>query len=368
MKVPFYDMQALAARQRDELLAAAARVIDSGHFVLGGEVEAFEREFAEHAGAAHAVGVASGQDAVSLVLRAWCETGRLKAGDEVLVPGNTFIASFLAITEAGLKPVPVEPGENDFNIDVAKASLTERTRAVMPVHLYGQVAEMVAVDSFARSHGLLVLEDTAQAHGAVLDGRRAGTWGDAAGFSFYPGKNLGALGDGGLITTGDGDLAEVLRALRNSGALRKHRHDFTGPNSRLDEMQAAFLRTRLRRLDEDNRSRREIAARYRTEIVHPEIVTPMVRGPEESHVWHLFVIRAARRGALQAYLTERGIGTHIHYPVPPHRQAAFRGVLDGVSLPVTDQLANEVLSLPISPVMDDAQVDAVIAALNDWPG
>jgi dTDP-4-amino-4,6-dideoxygalactose transaminase len=370
MNVPFLDLQPLTARQRDELIAAATRVIDRGWFLLGEELESFEREFAAWTGAAHAVGVGTGLDALSLVLRAWRETGRLAAGDEVLVPANSFIASVLAITEAGLKPVLVEPREDSFNIDVESAAgaLTDRTRVIMPVHLYGQAADMEAVLDFAKHHGLLVLEDAAQAHGAAIGGRRTGTWGDAAAFSFYPGKNLGALGDGGMVTTHDAELADVIRALRNYGSRRKYHHEFAGPNSRLDEIQAAFLRAKLPVLDADNRRRREIAARYREGIRHPAVDLPRVCGGDLSHVWHLFVVRTSQRDSLQAHLAARGIGTQIHYPVPPHHQTAYRSLFEGVSLPVTEALAREVLSLPLSPVMADAEIEAVIAAVSDWPG
>lgn len=368
MKVPFLDLEPITARQRGELIAAATRVIDRGWFILGEELEAFEREFAAWTGAAHAVGVGTGLDALALVLRAWRETGRLAAGDEVIVPAHTFIASVLAISEAGLKPVLAEPREEDFNICVesAAAKISRRTRVIMPVHLYGQMADMRAVLELARQHGLLVLEDAAQAHGAALGGRRAGNWGDAAGFSFYPGKNLGALGDGGIITTQDAELAAVLRALRNYGSQRKYHHDFAGPNSRLDEIQAAFLRVKLPLLDADNQRRREIAACYREGIVNPALTLPRACKGEESHVWHLFVIRCPQRDSLQAYLNQRGIGTQIHYPVPPHRQPAYRELFAGASLPLSETLAGEVLSLPLSPVMTDEQVREVIAAVCDW--
>jgi dTDP-4-amino-4,6-dideoxygalactose transaminase len=370
MKVPFLDLHAVQARQRAELLEAAARVMDSGWFILGRELDAFESEFAAWNGSAHAIGVGTGLDALSLVLRAWRETGRLAAGDEVIVPGHTFIASVLAITEAGLTPVLVEPREDAFTIDVAavEAAITQRTRVVMPVHLYGQLACMDELVALAKRHHLLLLEDAAQAHGARLGGRRAGTWGDAAAFSFYPGKNLGALGDGGLVTTDDAGLAGVLRALRNYGSQQKYHHDFAGPNSRLDEIQAAFLRAKLPWLDDDNQRRREIAVRYREEIVHPAVVLPRVLSGEDSHVWHLFVVRTARRASLQEHLASHGIATQIHYPVPPHRQVAYRQCFAGVVLPLTERLAAEVLSLPISPVMDDGQVAAVIGAVNAWPG
>ena len=368
MKIPFLDLQPITARQREELIAAATRVIDRGWFILGEELEKFENEFAEWNGSPHAIGVATGLDGLSLTLRAWREMGKLSAGDEVIVPGNTFIASILAITEAGLKPVLVEPEEFSFNMDVksAEAAITPRTKALMPVHLYGQSADMLAIMEMANRRGLLVIEDAAQGHGAFCAGKRTGNLGHASAFSFYPGKNLGALGDGGMVTTNDPDLAGVLKALRNYGSREKYHHEFVGPNSRLDEIQAAFLRVKLPLLDADNARRREISLRYRTGIVNPSVVLPKVAGAECSHVWHLFVVRSSRRAGLQKHLSGNGIGTQIHYPLPPFRQKAYAGLFEGVCLPLTDKLSNEVLSLPISPVMSDDEVDAVIAAVNDW--
>jgi dTDP-4-amino-4,6-dideoxygalactose transaminase len=368
MKIPFLDLHPITARQREEMIAAATRVIDSGWFILGAELDAFEKEFAEWNGSAHAIGVATGLDGLSLSLRAWKEMGRLSDGDEVIVPGNTFIASILAITEAGMKPVMVEPNEASFNLDVkaAEAAITDRTRVLMPVHLYGQAADMAAVMELAVRHNLLVLEDAAQGHGAVTGGRKTGNAGHAAAFSFYPGKNLGALGDAGLVTTNDSEFAGVIRALRNYGSRVKYHHEFAGPNSRLDEIQAAFLRAKLPLLDGDNRRRRAISLRYREGITNPEVALPAVSDGEEGHVWHLFVVRCKKRDSLEAHLTELGIGTQIHYPVPPHRQVAYADLFAGVSLPLTEALASEVLSLPISPVMSDDEVDAVIAGVNSW--
>lgn len=368
MKIPFLDLQLITARQREGLIAAATRVIDSGWFILGAELEAFEKEFAEWNGSAHAIGVATGLDGLSLTLRAWKEMGKISEGDEVIVQGNTFIASILAITEAGLKPVLVEPDEASFNLDVkaAEAAITSRTKVIMPVHLYGQAADMAAVMELADRHNFLVLEDAAQGHGAIAGGQKVGNAGHAAAFSFYPGKNLGALGDAGLVTTNDAELAGVLRALRNYGSREKYHHEFAGPNSRLDEIQAAFLREKLPILDEDNHKRRAISLRYRESITNPDVAVPQVSAGEDGHVWHLFVVRSSRRDEFQKHLAENGIGTQIHYPVPPFRQKAYEKLFEGVCLSLTERLSKEVMSLPISPVMSDAEVDAVIAAVNAW--
>jgi dTDP-4-amino-4,6-dideoxygalactose transaminase len=360
--VPFLDVRAINARHAHELKEAAARVIDSGWYVLGQEVEAFEREFAQWCGLPHAVGVGNGLDALSLILRAYTSLGRLAEGDEVIVPGNTFIASFLAITQSGLVPVAVEPDAATFNLDPAlvEAAIGPRTRAIMPVHLYGQLADMDALLAIARRHDLLVIEDAAQAHGASLAGRRAGAFGDAAAFSFFPAKNLGALGDGGGVVTADAALAERVAALRNYGSLEKYRHLYQGVNSRLDEMQAAMLRVKLKYVDADVDRRRDIARRYLEAIRHPDIALPSCRS-DESHAWHLFVVRSPHRDALQAHLSAEGVHSQIHYPVPPHRQPAYAGAAD-VSLPLTDRLHDEVLSLPMGPTLDDEAVRRIIAA------
>lgn len=362
MSVPFYDLKQVNARYADELKAAAARVIDSGWYVLGEEVAAFEREFATYCGARHAIGVGNGLDALALILRAYRELGMLKDGDEVLVPANTFIATFLAVSQSGLVPVPVEPDPASFNLDPARteAAIGPRTRAIVAVHLYGQLADMASLSALARQHGLLLIEDAAQAHGAVQDGRKAGTLGDAAAFSFFPTKNLGALGDGGAVTTADDALARQVTALRNYGSETKYQHRFQGVNSRLDELQAALLRVKLAHLDEEIARRRAVARRYRQEIGHPAIGLPAVPR-EEGHVWHLFVVRCARRDDLQRHLQAGGIHTQVHYPVPTHRQPAY-AALQELSLPLTERLHAEVLSLPLSPALDDTAVGQVIAA------
>lgn len=358
--VPFLSLKDVNARHADELKAAAARVIDSGWYVLGEELAAFERELAAYCGVRHAVGVGNGLDALSLIFRGYKELGAIGEGDEVIVPGNTFIASFLAITENRLVPVPVEPYPVSFNIDPAgvEAAIGPRTRAIMAVHLYGQLADMPALVALARRHKLLLIEDAAQAHGAMSDGCKAGAFGDAAAFSFFPTKNLGALGDGGAVVTGDTVLAERIAALRNYGSDVKYRHLFRGVNSRLDEMQAAMLRVKLKYLDEDIAWRRRVACRYRDGIRHPQIQLPDV-AREEQHVWHLFVVRCPRRDALQRYLQAQGIQSQVHYPVPPHRQPAYAALQDA-HLPLTERLHDEVLSLPLGPAISDAAVERVI--------
>ncbi|MBB5876336.1 DegT/DnrJ/EryC1/StrS family aminotransferase [Xanthomonas sp. 3498] len=366
--VPFLDLRASNARYADELKAAAARVIDSGWYVLGEELDAFEREFAAYCGTAHAIGVGNGMDALTLILRGYRALGRLREGDEVLVPGNTFIASFLAISENRLRPVPLEPEAASFNLDPAQVerAIGPRTKAILAVHLYGQLAEMAALRSIAEQHGLLLIEDAAQAHGARRDGRPAGSFGDAAGFSFFPGKNLGALGDGGAVTTDDDALAAQLRVLRNYGSDIKYRHLVQGVNSRLDELQAALLRVKLRHLDADIAARRAIAQRYLDGIAHPQIAVPQVADPA-AHAWHLFVVRCAQRDALQQHLQAQGVQCLVHYPTPPHRQPAYPE-LATLQLPLCERLAAEVLSLPIGPTLDDAAVAQVIDACQRFGG
>ena len=360
--VPFLDLAEANAAHADELKAAAARVIDSGRYVMGDELEAFESEFAAWCGVRHAIGVGNGLDALTLILRAYIELGALDEGDEVIVPANTFIASFLAISANRLVPVPVEPDERTFNLDPSRieAAIGPRTRAIMAVHLYGRLADMPAIAAIALRHNLLLIEDAAQAHGAVLDGRKAGSFGDAAGFSFYPGKNLGALGDAGAVVTDDDVLASTVLALRNYGSTEKYRHAQEGVNSRLDEMQAAMLRVKMRHLDAANAARRRIAARYRAAIAHPAIHLPEA-GDEDAHVWHLFVVRTPTRDALREHLSTQGVGTLVHYPIPPHRQAAYRSMRH-LALPLTERLHAEVLSLPMAPYLDDERVDRVVDA------
>lgn len=364
--VPFLDLKAINARHRAELIAAMTRVLDSGWYILGEEVKAFEAEFAAYVGAPHCVGTSDGLSALTLVLRAWREMGYLKEGDGVAVPANTYIASILAITENGLRPVLVEPDEDTFNLGAEKleAAVDPSVKAVLAVHLYGQLADMPGIVEVCRKRGLLLLEDAAQAHGASLNGIKAGAWGDAAGFSFYPGKNLGALGDAGAVTCKDAKLAEMLRALRNYGSHEKYKNLVQGPNDRLDEMQAAILRVKLGHIGADNSRRREIAARYDREISNPAVHLPKVRHGEESHVWHLYVVRVGDRPVFQHRMADFGVHTAIHYPVPPHFQQAYTRMLGHLSMPLTEQLHREVVSLPISPVMTDKEVKSVIQAVN----
>lgn len=363
--IPFLDLKAINQQYRQSLIEAATRVIDSGWYVLGQEVKAFEQEFANYCGARHCVGTANGLDALTLILRAWLELGRLQPGDEVIVPANTYIASILAISANGLKPVLVEPDVATFNLSPSniRSAITDKTRVILPVHLYGQLADMPAILSLAREYDLLVLEDAAQAHGAAIDGKKAGSWGDAAGFSFYPGKNLGALGDAGAITTSDTVLAETLRALSNYGSHEKYKNLFKGVNSRLDEIQAAMLRVKLSQLDRDTEHRRLLATIYLKNINKNERVKlPHVTSLEQ-HVWHLFVIRCNERSALQQYLNLEGIQTLIHYPIPPHKQLAYTE-WNKQNYPITEALHQEVLSLPIGPTITTEQILHIANSIN----
>jgi len=360
---PFLDLKNINLRQRDDFHIALDRVLDSGWLVLGKETEAFEHEFASFCGTRHAIGVANGLEALHLVLRAW----GIGPGDEVIVPSNTYIATWLAVTYTGATPVPVEPDETTCNIDPDRieAALTSRTRALIAVHLYGQTAKMDPIMALARRQGLKVLEDAAQAHGARYQSRRAGALGDAAGFSFYPGKNLGALGDAGAVTTDDETLAEQLRVLRNYGSRIKYHNELVGYNSRLDELQSAFLRAKLPLLDADNARRARIAARYNGAFADiPDLLLPRVANGADP-VWHLYVLRHAQRDALARALAQAGVGTMIHYPIPPHAQPAYvsLGIPTG-ALPIAERLHAQVLSLPIGPTMSDNDVDHVIEAVR----
>ncbi|MDP9505129.1 DegT/DnrJ/EryC1/StrS aminotransferase family protein [Pseudomonas protegens] len=362
--ISFLDLKKLNAAYASELQEACARVIDSGWYIGGQELSSFEREFADYCGASNCVGVANGLDALTLTLRAWKEMGRLREGDEVIVPANTYIASVLAITENRLVPVLVEPDPATFNLSAAgvRAALTEKTKAVIAVHLYGQLADMPGIMDLAHERDLLVLEDAAQSHGASIDGQKAGAWGHAAGFSFYPGKNLGALGDAGALVTNDAELAKVVRGLGNYGSYKKYENQYQGVNSRLDEIQAAMLKVKLAHLDSEIAARRQVADAYRAGINNASIQLPAV-ADEQAHVWHLFVVRCERRDELQKFLTEQGVQTLIHYPIPPHKQQAY-AAYGSLSLPTTETIHREVLSLPISPVMSDDEIAAVVRAVN----
>ena len=369
-RVRFLDVAAINARFEPDISAAAARVIASGRYLFGPETAAFEREFAAFAGARHCIGTANGLDALRLVLRAWKSMGRLRDGDEVLVPANSFIASALAVSDNGLSVRFVDVDPSTFNVtrETVEAALTPATRVVMPVHLYGQLADMRGLCALCKERGLLLLEDAAQAHGATVQGTPAGAFGDGAGFSFYPGKNLGALGDAGAVTTAADDLAEQVRILGNYGARKKYDHEFAGTNSRIDEMQAAMLRLKLVRLPQDNARRREIAQRYAARLAHPQVRPPAIPAEGTSHVWHLFVVRTPQRDALAEHLALEGVETLIHYPIALHRQPPYRHLADSAPVPVAEALQHEVLSLPISPVMTDADVDYVVERVNAWPG
>jgi dTDP-4-amino-4,6-dideoxygalactose transaminase len=362
MNVPFLDLKAPYAELREEMDAAFRRTAESGWFITGREVEAFESEFAALCGARHCVGVANGLDALHLVLRAM----GIGEGDEVIVPSNTYVATWLAVSYAGATPVAVEPDDRTYNLGPARIeeAITPRTKAIMPVHLYGQTADMDAIKEIAAPYGLKVIEDAAQAHGATYKGRPAGSLGDAAGFSFYPGKNLGALGDGGAVTTDDDALADQLRVLRNYGSRVKYYNEVKGFNSRLDELQAALLRVKLPRLAAWNARRKEIAARYLAALEGAPDLTPPFVAPEADPVWHLFVVRHPRRDELQKHLAERGVNTLIHYPVPPHLQQAYAelGLAPG-AYPLAERQAREVLSLPMGPHLSDEEIEHVCSAV-----
>lgn len=364
--INFLDLKAINNQYQQELKDACARVIDSGWYIMGNELTQFETEFAAYCGTKHAIGVANGLDALILTLRAWKELGKLQTGDEVIVQANTYIASILAITENDLIPVLVEPNQSTYNLDSENiaAAITPKTKAILPVHLYGQLSPMPEIMAIAKQHNLLVLEDCAQAHGAEINGQRAGNWGDAAGFSFYPGKNLGALGDAGAITTNDDELAQTLKALRNYGSHKKYENLYQGVNSRLDEIQAAMLRVKLPYLEAETIRRQQISQAYRSGINNPLVTLPHVID-ELAHVWHLFVVRCEKREALQAYLAEQGIQTLIHYPVAPHKQQAYRQ-WNNMVLPVTETIHQQVLSLPLDPTMSDESILQVISALNGF--
>lgn len=370
--IPFLDIKAINAQYRSELIQAASQVIDSGWYIQGSQVSSFEQEFASYCGTKHAVGVANGLDALILIFRGYKELGILKDGDEVIVPANTYIASILALTENRLKPILVEPDEQTYNLapSLIEREITSKTKAILAVHLYGQMADMLKINEIAKKHNLLVVEDSAQSHGAKINGRKSGNWGDASGFSFYPGKNLGALGDAGAVTTNDGNLAQVIRTLGNYGSQKKYENLYQGLNSRLDEIQAAFLRVKLKYIDAESKRRKEIAIAYANGITNPAIILPLSNKALtveqlENHVFHLYVIRVNHRERLQRYLADRGIQTLVHYPIPPHLQKAYKE-FGGYLLPISEAIHSEVLSLPISPVLTNEQVGIISGLINDF--
>jgi len=371
--IKFLDLQKINAKYAAELKQAAAEVIDSGWFLMGEKLSHFENELAQYVGAAHAIGVANGLDALRLILNAYIELGVMSEGDEVIVPANTYIASLLAISDNNLTPVLVEPNSYSFNLDLdlIEKHITPKTKAIMVVHLYGQVCWGDGLVALAKKHNLKIIEDNAQAIGAEWNGIKTGNLGDAAGFSFYPGKNLGALGDSGAVSTNDDELASQIRALGNYGSKKKYVNEYQGLNSRLDEIQAAFLSVKLKHIDRENQYRRQLASFYLNGISNPKIHLPVpnnVNFKHENnteHVWHLFVIRTAKRDELQNYLTENGIQTLIHYPIPPNKQLAY-AEMNHLDFPITNAIHNEVLSLPISPVTTEEEVQKVIEVLNNF--
>lgn len=364
--LPFLDLKGINQQYKQELMQAFERVLDSGWYIMGKELSTFEQRFAQFCGTKHCIGVANGLDALILVMRAWKELGLLHEGDEVLVPSNTYIASVLAITENGLVPVFVEPDPSTFNITAMgiKEKITDKTKLILPVHLYGQLCNMADIKELALKNKLLVLEDCAQAHGAMLDSIVAGNWGNAAGFSFYPGKNIGALGDAGAITTNDDRLAETLLALRNYGSHRKYENLYAGVNSRLDELQAAILSVKLPSIGAEIKKRREIANFYLNNIKNPLVKLPRVIS-EEMHVWHLFVITCLQREALVKHLTDFNIQTLIHYPIPPHKQNAYKEY-EHLSLPVAEEIHRTVLSIPMGPTLTLEDAKVVTDAINSF--
>ena len=371
MNVPFYSLDYVNRALGDALRESFSDVLDSKWFIRGSRCRAFEEAFADYCGVKACVGVGNGLDALTLMLKASIILGSLNVGDEVIVPANTFVATVLAVRAAGLVPVLVEPNRDTCVLDVSRLAeaYSEKTRAIMAVHLYGRLADMPAICEFAKSHNLLVFEDAAQAHGTFLDGKRILS--NAAAYSFYPTKNLGAMGDGGAVVTDDLDLAQVVKSLGNYGSTEKYVNKYEGVNSRLDEVQAAILLAKLSRLDEWNRRRQEIAARYCAEIKNPNVrLTPIPANPW-SHVWHVFPVFCERRDELQKFLKERGVETLIHYPIPPHRQEAFVGAIERGEfrhgkLPIAEELARTELSIPMGPAMTDEQVSYVIESLNAY--
>lgn len=364
--VSFLNLQKVNHVYREEIISGITKVLDSGWYILGEEVKQFETQFSKYCGAEYAIGVANGLDALTLIFRAYCELGQMSPGDEVIVPANTYIASILAVSANHLKPVLVEPDLQTYNLDISRIEekITSKTKAILIVHLYGQVGYSDQLRELADRYNLKIVEDSAQAHGAVYKGKRTGNLGDASGFSFYPGKNLGALGDGGAVTTNDAQLADTIRSLGNYGSRVKYENLFKGVNSRLDELQAAILSVKLKYLDKENQKRREIADEYLQGIHNPKLVLPYHSAPE-SHAWHLFVVRTEERDQFQQYLKVKGIGTVIHYPIPPHKQQAY-SELSAMKLPITEEIHRTVISLPMDPSMSQDDVLAVIDVCNSY--
>lgn len=360
--IKFLDLYKINEKYREEIYSKIKEVLDSGWYLLGKQNEIFEKNFSQYCGVKHCIGCANGLEALTLIIRAM----GFKQGDEIIVPANTYIASILAISENGCTPVLVEPDIKTYNIDpdLIEEKITPKTKAIMVVHLYGQAVEMEKIWQLAKKYNLKIIEDSAQAHGALYQGKRTGNLGDASGFSFYPGKNLGCLGDGGCVTTNDSELAQKIRAIRNYGSHIKYHNIYNGINSRLDEIQAAVLDVKLKELDNDNNHRRKIAQYYIDNIKNPEIILPETYD-KDAHVWHIFAIRTKDRNRLQEYLKDNGIQTLIHYPIPPHKQECYKE-WNNLSFPITEKIHDEILSLPISPVMTKEEAKDVCIVINKF--
>lgn len=366
MNVPFLSLKEVTDLHNKEINEAATRVVNSGWYLQGKENEQFEADYAKYIGSKYCIGVANGLDALIWILRAYIELGRMKKGDEVIVPANTYIATILAITENGLTPVLVEPKYETLEIDddLIESKITDKTKAIMIVHLYGRNAYTKKIGEICKKHNLYLFEDNAQAHGCLFEGKKTGSLGDAAGHSFYPGKNLGALGDGGAVTTDDKEVADTVRALANYGSKVKYVFDYTGRNSRLDEIQAAILDVKLKYLDQDNDKRKKVAKLYYEGIKNPAVILPETKD-FASNVFHLFPVLTEKRDDLQQYLKSKEIGTVIHYPIPPHKQKCYES-WNGLSFPITERIHNSELSLPMGPAITEEQVRYVINAINEW--
>jgi dTDP-4-amino-4,6-dideoxygalactose transaminase len=364
--IKFLDIQKITQSHENEIREAVKRVVDSGWYLLGSEVKTFEKNYADYIVTKHCIGVANGLDALRLIMKAYIELDILKEGDEVLVPANTYIASVLAITDNRLIPVFVEPNIENYQIDNDKIemAITPKTKAIMVVHLYGQCAYSEKIKELCQKYNLKLIEDNAQAHGCKFQGKTTGSLGNAAGHSFYPGKNLGAFGDGGAVTTDDDQLADVIRSLANYGSSKKYTFEYKGLNSRLDEIQAAILDVKLKHLDQDIELRRKVARIYMSGIRHPDIKLPDIKD-WDAHVFHLFPILTLRRNELQSYLYENGVQTLIHYPIPPHKQKCYEE-WNHLSFPITEKIHREELSLPISPVLSEGEVIKVVDTINSW--
>lgn len=364
--INFLDLKKINQKYREQLISVCTEVIDSGWYLNGEKLTKFEDEFAKFCSASYCIGTGNGLDALRLVLLAWKELGLINDGDEVIVPAHTFIATILAITETGLVPVFVEPDEKTFNIDIAliEDKITSKTKVILPVHLYGRICDMPSICDIAKRNNILVLEDAAQAHGASIDGKPAGSWGDAAAFSFYPGKNLGALGDGGAVTTNNEVLANLVRSLGNYGSTQKYEHKYKGVNSRLDEIQAGMLSVKLAKLNSEIKARREVVHVYLQGIRNNKIILPSV-SDSETHVWHLFVVQVKEREKLKKYLENNLIQTLIHYPVAPHKQEGYQE-FNKLKFPLTENISKQALSLPISPVMTIEEANSVVKFCNEF--